>query len=144
MRRDVRRSRRRSHRRLSHPLCQGRSGTVDLDEDEASNSSSPTGRGVRPRAAVTSRLRDPRSSDLSHRRPQGDEGVDDPPGCHGARAAGEIHTDFQKHFIKAEVSPSTTSCHSVRCPGEGRGQGAYRGQGILMRDGDVVEFRVGV
>ena len=58
-------------------------------------------------------------------------------------AAGEIHTDFQKHFIKAEVVAfddlmAAGSMVAVRAAGKARIEGKY----YVMRDGDVVEFRV--
>jgi len=60
-------------------------------------------------------------------------------------AAGEIHTDFQKHFIKAEVVSyddlvSAGSMAAVKAAGRAR----IEGKEYVMRDGDVVEFRVGV
>ncbi len=60
-------------------------------------------------------------------------------------AAGEIHTDFQKHFIKAEVVSfvdliAAGSMTAVRAAGKAR----VEGKEYVMRDGDVVEFRVGV
>jgi len=60
-------------------------------------------------------------------------------------AAGEIHTDFQKHFIKAEVVGfddlvAAGSMAAVRAAGRAR----IEGKEYVMRDGDVVEFRVGV
>ncbi|MHB1088415.1 MAG: redox-regulated ATPase YchF [Acidimicrobiales bacterium] len=58
-------------------------------------------------------------------------------------AAGEIHTDFQKHFIKAEVVAfddlmASGSMAAVRAAGKAR----IEGKDYVMRDGDVVEFRV--
>ncbi|HTT59724.1 MAG TPA: redox-regulated ATPase YchF [Acidimicrobiales bacterium] len=60
-------------------------------------------------------------------------------------AAGEIHSDFQKHFIKAEVVSyddliAAGSMAAVRAAGRAR----VEGKDYVMRDGDVVEFRVGV
>lgn len=60
-------------------------------------------------------------------------------------AAGEIHTDFQKHFIKAEVVSfddlvAAGSMSAVKSAGKAR----VEGKDYVMRDGDVVEFRVGV
>ncbi len=60
-------------------------------------------------------------------------------------AAGEIHTDFQKHFIKAEIVSyddlvAAGSMAAVRAAGKAR----VEGKEYVMRDGDVVEFRVGV
>jgi GTP-binding protein YchF len=66
-------------------------------------------------------------------------------GATAPEAAGEIHTDFQKHFIKAEVVSfddlmSLGSMANVKAAGKAR----IEGKEYVMRDGDVVEFRVGV
>lgn len=59
-------------------------------------------------------------------------------------AAGVIHTDFQKHFIKAEVVAfadlvETGSVVNARAVGKAR----IEGKEYVMQDGDVVEFRIG-
>ncbi len=60
-------------------------------------------------------------------------------------AAGEIHTDFEKHFIRAEVIPFDTY---VEVGGEAgaKAQGLMQveGKDYVVQDGDVVHFRVGV
>ena len=66
-------------------------------------------------------------------------------GATAPEAAGEIHTDFQKHFIKAEVVSyddlmTLGSMAQVKAAGKAR----IEGKDYVMRDGDVVEFRVGV
>jgi GTP-binding protein YchF len=66
-------------------------------------------------------------------------------GATAPEAAGEIHTDFQKHFIKAEVVSfddlvELGTMANVRAAGKAR----IEGKEYVMRDGDVVEFRVGV
>jgi ribosome-binding ATPase len=66
-------------------------------------------------------------------------------GATAPEAAGEIHTDFQKHFIKAEAVSfddliAAGSMAAVRAAGKAR----VEGKEYVMRDGDVVEFRVGV
>ncbi len=66
-------------------------------------------------------------------------------GATAPEAAGVIHTDFQKHFIKAEVVSyedlvAAGSVAAVRAAGKAR----VEGKEYVMRDGDVVEFRVGV
>ena len=58
-------------------------------------------------------------------------------------AAGVIHTDFQKHFIKAEVVAyddlmAAGTMAGVRAAGKAR----IEGKDYVMADGDVVEFRV--
>lgn len=68
-----------------------------------------------------------------------------PKGIDAQHAAGEIHTDFVKHFIKADVSDYIDF---VRVGGwvKARDQGLVRSEGktYVMKDGDVVEFKVGV
>ena len=64
-------------------------------------------------------------------------------GATAPEAAGEIHTDFQKHFIKAEVVAfddlmAAGSMVAVRAAGKAR----IEGKDYVMHDGDVVEFRV--
>ena len=64
-------------------------------------------------------------------------------GATAPEAAGVIHTDFQKHFIKAEVIAfddliAAGSVAAVRAAGKAR----IEGKDYVMRDGDVVEFRV--
>jgi len=66
-----------------------------------------------------------------------------PIGATAPEAAGVIHTDFQKHFIKAEVVAFSDlmeagSMVAVRAAGRAR----IEGKEYVMRDGDVVEFRV--
>lgn len=64
-------------------------------------------------------------------------------GATAPEAAGEIHTDFQKHFIKAEVVSyddlvEAKTMAAIRAAGRAR----IEGKDYVMRDGDVVEFRV--
>jgi GTP-binding protein YchF len=64
-------------------------------------------------------------------------------GATAPEAAGVIHTDFQKHFIKAEVVAfddlvELGTMVAVRAAGKAR----IEGKEYVMRDGDVVEFRV--
>ncbi|GHS87864.1 ribosome-binding ATPase YchF [Actinomycetota bacterium] len=61
------------------------------------------------------------------------------------QAAGVIHTDFQKGFIKAEVISfddlvETRSVAAARAAGKAR----IEGKDYVMADGDVVEFRFNV
>jgi GTP-binding protein YchF len=59
------------------------------------------------------------------------------------QAAAVIHSDFEKHFIRAEVIPFETY---VECGGESgaKAKGAMRveGKDYEVQDGDVVHFRV--
>ncbi|MDP6979528.1 MAG: redox-regulated ATPase YchF [Myxococcota bacterium] len=61
------------------------------------------------------------------------------------QAAGEIHTDFESNFIRAEIIPYDAY---VEVGGEtaAKAQGVMRveGKDYVMQDGDVVHFRVGV
>jgi GTP-binding protein YchF len=60
-------------------------------------------------------------------------------------AAGVIHTDFQKGFIKAEIV-SFTDLMEAGSVAEARSKGKVRmeGKDYVMADGDVVEFRFNV
>ncbi|GAB2607064.1 redox-regulated ATPase YchF [Pseudactinotalea suaedae] len=61
------------------------------------------------------------------------------------QAAGVIHTDFQKGFIKAEVTSfeDLVAAGSV-AEARARGKARIEGKDYVMVDGDVVEFRFNV
>jgi len=66
-----------------------------------------------------------------------------PKGTHAVKAAGTIHTDFEKHFIRAEVVPFQTlveagSLASCKTHGTLR----LEGKDYVVKDGDVINFRV--
>lgn len=66
-------------------------------------------------------------------------------GWKAPQAAGVIHTDFEKGFIKAEVISfddlvETGSVADARSKGKAR----MEGKEYVMQDGDVVEFRTGL
>jgi len=66
-------------------------------------------------------------------------------GATAPEAAGVIHTDFQKGFIKAEIVSyddlvGTGSMHAAKAKGKVR----LEGKEYVMADGDVVEFRFNV
>ncbi|MES2865289.1 redox-regulated ATPase YchF [Microbacterium profundi] len=68
-----------------------------------------------------------------------------PKGSKASQAAGVIHTDFEKGFIKAEVISfddlvATGSVAEARAKGKAR----LEGKDYVMQDGDVVEFRFNV
>jgi hypothetical protein len=68
-----------------------------------------------------------------------------PAGATAPEAAGVIHTDFQRGFIKAEVVSfddlmAAGSLQAARAVGKVR----IEGKDYIMRDGDVVEFRFNV
>jgi ribosome-binding ATPase YchF (GTP1/OBG family) len=61
------------------------------------------------------------------------------------QAAGVIHTDFERGFIKAEVTSfedlvEAGSSAAVKAAGKAR----IEGKDYVMQDGDVVEFRFNV
>jgi ribosome-binding ATPase len=66
-------------------------------------------------------------------------------GATAPEAAGVIHTDFQKGFIKAEIVSFEDLVALGSIP-EARTKGKARmdGKGYVMADGDVVEFRFNV
>jgi GTP-binding protein YchF len=68
-----------------------------------------------------------------------------PKGATAPEAAGVIHTDFQKGFIKAEVV-SFSDLISAGSMQEAKSRGKVRieGKEYVMVDGDVVEFRFNV
>ena len=66
-------------------------------------------------------------------------------GATAPEAAGVIHSDFQRGFIKAEIVSfddlvATGSLPAARAAGKAR----MEGKGYVMSDGDVVEFRFNV
>jgi ribosome-binding ATPase len=68
-----------------------------------------------------------------------------PVGATAPEAAGVIHTDFQRGFIKAEIVSyddlmATKSIAAARAAGKAR----IEGKDYVMHDGDVVEFRFNV
>ncbi|MXS73812.1 redox-regulated ATPase YchF [Microbacterium sp. CSI-V] len=65
-----------------------------------------------------------------------------PKGAKAPQAAGVIHTDFEKGFIKAEVI-SFADLVELGSVAEARAKGKARleGKDYVMQDGDVVEFR---
>ncbi|HET8985377.1 MAG TPA: DUF933 domain-containing protein, partial [Trueperaceae bacterium] len=68
-----------------------------------------------------------------------------PKGAKAPQAAGVIHTDFERGFIKAEVV-SFEDLVAAGSLGEARSRGKARieGKDYVMQDGDVVEFRFNV
>jgi len=66
-------------------------------------------------------------------------------GTTAQKAAGVIHTDFESHFIKADIVPYQTFVDLggwVKSREAGKVESV--GKTFIMRDGDVVEFKVGV
>ncbi|NBP83380.1 DUF933 domain-containing protein, partial [bacterium] len=61
------------------------------------------------------------------------------------QAAGVIHTDFQRGFIKAEiVSFDDLVANGNMNAAKAAGKVRMEGKEYVMRDGDVVEFRFNV
>ena len=60
------------------------------------------------------------------------------------QAAGEIHTDFIKKFIKAEVVAYNdfVDCGGWKGSRE-KGKARLEGKEYCMQNGDVVEFKIG-
>lgn len=65
-------------------------------------------------------------------------------GSTAVEAAGEIHTDFMDKFIKAEVVPykDFAECNGWKGSRE-KGKAGLHGKDYIMKDGDVVEFKIG-
>lgn len=66
-------------------------------------------------------------------------------GATAPEAAGVIHTDFQKGFIKAEIVSfdDLVACGSIP-EARAKGKARIEGKEYVMQDGDVVEFRFNV
>ena len=68
-----------------------------------------------------------------------------PVGATAPEAAGVIHTDFQRGFIKAEVVSYDELVEAgSMAEAKARGKVRIEGKDYVMRDGDVVEFRFNV
>jgi ribosome-binding ATPase len=68
-----------------------------------------------------------------------------PVGATAPEAAGVIHTDFQRGFIKAEiVSYDDLMAAGSMAAAKAAGKVRMEGKDYIMRDGDVVEFRFNV
>ena len=68
-----------------------------------------------------------------------------PVGCKAPKAAGKIHTDFERGFIKAEVInyQQLLDCGSYAAARE-KGLVRMEGKEYVVRDGDVILFRFNV
>ena len=65
-------------------------------------------------------------------------------GTKAPRAAGVIHTDFEKAFIRAEVINWKDFIELGESGAREKGKLRIEGKDYVMQDGDVVNFRVGV
>jgi len=66
-----------------------------------------------------------------------------PKGTSAVKAAAAIHTDFEKHFIRAEVVPFQTLVEAgslAQCKTHGTLR--LEGRDYVVKDGDVINFRV--
>jgi ribosome-binding ATPase YchF (GTP1/OBG family) len=61
------------------------------------------------------------------------------------QAAGVIHTDFEKKFIKAEVISyqDFVDCNFDRSIAKQKGKARLEGKEYIVQDGDVIIFRFG-
>ncbi|NQV12157.1 redox-regulated ATPase YchF [Candidatus Uhrbacteria bacterium] len=66
-----------------------------------------------------------------------------PKGMTAPQAAGVIHTDFEKHFIRAEVTPFEIYSELGSVGAREAGKTRVEGKDYVMQDGDVVYFRIG-
>ena len=68
-----------------------------------------------------------------------------PAGATAPEAAGVIHTDFQKGFIKAEIVGFDNLVAADSLPAaRSAGRARLEGRDYVMQDGDVVEFRFNI
>jgi len=64
-------------------------------------------------------------------------------GTPAPRAAAEIHSDFEKHFIRAEVIPfDAYLANGGEAAAKAKGVMQVEGKDYIVKDGDVVFFRV--
>ncbi len=64
-------------------------------------------------------------------------------GTAAPRAAAEIHSDFEKHFIRAEVIPfEAYLANGGEAGAKAKGVMQVEGKDYIVKDGDVVYFRV--
>lgn len=68
-----------------------------------------------------------------------------PAGTKAPQAAGEIHTDIERGFIRAEIVSydDLVACGSRKAAGE-KGLTRLEGKDYVMQEGDIVEFRFNV
>jgi len=66
-------------------------------------------------------------------------------GTSASQAAGVVHTDFEKHFIKADVIPYETFVADNGWSGaREKGEVQTVGKDYEIKDGEVVEFKIGI
>lgn len=68
-----------------------------------------------------------------------------PDGWTAPKAAGAIHTDFERGFIRAEVIPfETFNQHGSAAAAKAAGEMRLEGKGYVVQDGDVIYIRFNV
>ena len=69
-----------------------------------------------------------------------------PAGCKAPRAAGVIHNDFERGFIKAEVIAyeEFIACGGTHAAAKAAGKLRLEGKEYLVQDGDIINFRFNV
>lgn len=82
---------------------------------------------------------------LPYSRQTGGKSLDNQKGTKAPQAAGKIHTDFERGFIRAEVIAydDLIACGSMSAAKE-KGLVRSEGKEYVMKDGDVVLFRFNV
>ena len=85
-----------------------------------------------------------RPADLPDCWSEGSPRLDHQAGFAAPQAAGVIHTDFEKKFIKAEIV-SFDDLDAAGTMAEARAEGKVRQEGkdYIMQDGDVCDFKIG-
>jgi ribosome-binding ATPase YchF (GTP1/OBG family) len=69
-----------------------------------------------------------------------------PAGTKAPRAAGMIHNDFERGFIKAEVIgfEEFIACGGTHAGAKAAGKLRLEGKEYIVRDGDIINFRFNV
>ena len=65
-----------------------------------------------------------------------------PKGIKAPEAAGTIHTDFEKGFIRAEITPYEIYASLGSVGAKEAGKTRIEGKEYIMQDGDVCYFRI--
>jgi ribosome-binding ATPase YchF (GTP1/OBG family) len=90
-------------------------------------------------------LRSARPADVLHRGPEGSARVDREKGATAPQAAGVIHTDSRKGFIRAEVIAYDDYVNlSGEQAAKEAGKMRLEGKDYVVKDGDVMHFRFNV
>ena len=104
---------------------------LELDEDDAQELLDSIGQDEPGLRSLARGFPHAGAADVSDGRAQGVARLDDSSGRHRPKAAGVIHTDFEKGFIKAEVvSFEHLDEHGFDECRQGCRQGPYGGQGL--------------